>query len=326
MALRARGGDPGRRIARSGTLPRFARVRCGACMVPAMRSHRGLLPCAAAIRHAVAPMRRRRLRRAGATPEAAVVAPARRAAATTAASERARSPDQIGPDGSHDHGAVRRRHERRRLDGARTSGRRSKPAAQARSTSRSPSRRRRAPIRSRRTSTASTTAARPRPHHSAHRPQRRQPADRLQLGEQRLERRQRLRVRERRLPLRRRHLHPEQQRARRVPEVHHRSGLGRGRRDASLTVPIVDYVSADKSPGGDVRNSGSNYLIDAVQAEQGEGQRPPEPAEHDRRVRLPGRDGQLGREDGAQRDGALPARQRARPLVVHARRGASRRR
>jgi hypothetical protein len=27
-----------------------------------------------------------------------------------------------------------------------------------------------------------------------------------------------------------------------------------------LTVPIVDYVSADKSPGGDVRNSGSNYL------------------------------------------------------------------
>ncbi|HEX4448664.1 MAG TPA: glycoside hydrolase family 44 protein [Polyangiaceae bacterium] len=29
---------------------------------------------------------------------------------------------------------------------------------------------------------------------------------------------------------------------------------------ALLTVPIVDYVSADKSPGGDVRNSGSNYL------------------------------------------------------------------
>ena len=27
-----------------------------------------------------------------------------------------------------------------------------------------------------------------------------------------------------------------------------------------VTVPIVDYVSADKSPGGDVRNSGSNYL------------------------------------------------------------------
>jgi hypothetical protein len=27
-----------------------------------------------------------------------------------------------------------------------------------------------------------------------------------------------------------------------------------------LTVPIVDYVSADKSPGGDVRNSGANYL------------------------------------------------------------------
>jgi hypothetical protein len=27
-----------------------------------------------------------------------------------------------------------------------------------------------------------------------------------------------------------------------------------------LTVPIVDYVSADKSPAGDVRNSGSNYL------------------------------------------------------------------
>jgi hypothetical protein len=29
---------------------------------------------------------------------------------------------------------------------------------------------------------------------------------------------------------------------------------------ALLTVPIVDYVSADKSPAGDVRNSGSNYL------------------------------------------------------------------
>jgi glycosyl hydrolase family 44 len=27
-----------------------------------------------------------------------------------------------------------------------------------------------------------------------------------------------------------------------------------------VTVPIVDYVSADKSPAGDVRNSGSNYL------------------------------------------------------------------
>src|SRR5262249_14273451 len=29
---------------------------------------------------------------------------------------------------------------------------------------------------------------------------------------------------------------------------------------ALITVPIVDYVSADKSPGGDVRNSGTNYL------------------------------------------------------------------
>lgn len=29
---------------------------------------------------------------------------------------------------------------------------------------------------------------------------------------------------------------------------------------ALITVPMVDYVSADKSPGGDVRNSGSNYL------------------------------------------------------------------
>jgi hypothetical protein len=29
---------------------------------------------------------------------------------------------------------------------------------------------------------------------------------------------------------------------------------------ALVTVPIVDYVSADKSPGGDVRSSGSNYL------------------------------------------------------------------
>ncbi len=30
--------------------------------------------------------------------------------------------------------------------------------------------------------------------------------------------------------------------------------------DALVTVPIVDYVAADKSPAGDVRNSGSNYL------------------------------------------------------------------
>ena len=30
---------------------------------------------------------------------------------------------------------------------------------------------------------------------------------------------------------------------------------------ALLTVPIVDYVSADKSPGGDVRSGGSNYWI-----------------------------------------------------------------
>ena len=29
---------------------------------------------------------------------------------------------------------------------------------------------------------------------------------------------------------------------------------------ALVTVPIVDYVSADKTPAGDVRNSGSNYL------------------------------------------------------------------
>ena len=28
-----------------------------------------------------------------------------------------------------------------------------------------------------------------------------------------------------------------------------------------ITVPIVDYVSADKSPAGDVRNSGANYLM-----------------------------------------------------------------
>ena len=28
-----------------------------------------------------------------------------------------------------------------------------------------------------------------------------------------------------------------------------------------VTIPIVDYVSADKSPGGDVRNSGSDYLM-----------------------------------------------------------------
>ena len=30
---------------------------------------------------------------------------------------------------------------------------------------------------------------------------------------------------------------------------------------ALITIPIVDYVSADTSPGGDVRNSGSNYLM-----------------------------------------------------------------
>jgi hypothetical protein len=30
---------------------------------------------------------------------------------------------------------------------------------------------------------------------------------------------------------------------------------------ALITVPIVDYVSADKSPGGDVRNSGADYLM-----------------------------------------------------------------
>jgi hypothetical protein len=30
---------------------------------------------------------------------------------------------------------------------------------------------------------------------------------------------------------------------------------------ALVTVPIVDYVSADETPGGDVRNSGSNYLM-----------------------------------------------------------------
>jgi hypothetical protein len=28
-----------------------------------------------------------------------------------------------------------------------------------------------------------------------------------------------------------------------------------------LTIPVVDYVSADKSPGGDVRNSGADYLM-----------------------------------------------------------------
>ncbi len=30
---------------------------------------------------------------------------------------------------------------------------------------------------------------------------------------------------------------------------------------ALITVPILDYVSADESPGGDVRNSGTNYLM-----------------------------------------------------------------
>src|SRR5204862_4443808 len=30
---------------------------------------------------------------------------------------------------------------------------------------------------------------------------------------------------------------------------------------AIVTIPIVDYVSADKNGGGDVRNSGANYLM-----------------------------------------------------------------
>ena len=30
---------------------------------------------------------------------------------------------------------------------------------------------------------------------------------------------------------------------------------------ALITIPIVDYVSADRSPGGDVRSSGANYLM-----------------------------------------------------------------
>src|SRR5256885_14235024 len=30
---------------------------------------------------------------------------------------------------------------------------------------------------------------------------------------------------------------------------------------ALITVPILDYVSADTAPAGDVRNSGANYLM-----------------------------------------------------------------
>ncbi len=74
---------------------------------------------------------------------------------------------------------------------------------------------------------------------------RRQPLDRLQLGEQRVERRLRLHVPERQLPG-----HVDGARATRVKAT---LDAAKTKSIAALiTVPIVDYVSADTSPGGDV--------------------------------------------------------------------------
>ena len=146
----------------------------------------------------------------------------------------------------------------------------------------------------------------------------RQPVDGVQLGEQRLERRQRLVLPERRPAV--------------VVEHAGRGGASRRSTQAKdagaaaiVTIPIVDYVAADKNGGCDVRNSGPNYLQTRFKQNK--------PTKGSALSLTPNATDGFVYEDefvnwlkqtSARRQHRLLARQRARPLVVDARRGASR--
>ena len=94
---------------------------------------------------------------------------------------------------------------------------------------------------------------------------------------------------------------------------------------AIVTVPIVDYVAADKNGGCDVRNSGPNYL--QTRFKQNKSTKPHRALAHPerhRRRRVRGRVRELGQAGGPWRQHRLLPRQRARSLVVDPRRGAPR--
>ena len=92
---------------------------------------------------------------------------------------------------------------------------------------------------------------------------------------------------------------------------------------AIVTIPIVDYVAADRNGGCDVRNSGANYLQTRFKQNL--------PTKGAAFSTTPSTtDGYVYQDefvnwlktDRAERAHPLPARQRARPLVEHPRRGA----
>ncbi len=91
---------------------------------------------------------------------------------------------------------------------------------------------------------------------------------------------------------------------------------------ALVTVPIVDYVAADKNGGCDVRNSGPNYLQTRFKQNRRHQARcvVDDPRRH-RRLRLRRRVRELAEADRRRRQPAVRPRQRARPVVVDARRG-----
>ena len=193
----------------------------------------------------------------GAEPEAEF--PAARSA-TTVQIGASRGPENVGPDGSVAPGGPSDAVDAATTPGPRrTSGRRSKRAAPASSTSPSRSqadagRARRSPPYVYGVNNGGQAAA----QHAPHRAQRRQPAHGVQLGEQRLERRQRLHVRERRLPVQRRRLAEQQRPGTYLKQSSIRPSPRARRRSSRCRSSTTS--SADKSPAGTCATAASNYL------------------------------------------------------------------
>ncbi len=143
----------------------------------------------------------------------------------------------------------------------------------------------------------------------------RQPLDGLQLGDQRLQRRQRLLLRERRLPVvldhpgggRQAHPDPGPRHGRHRPG-HHPGGQLRGRRRAGP----VQRAGPAQLPGPALRPERAHQGLGLLAHPQ-----------HDRRQGVPGRVRQLAEAGGAWHPGHDPARQRARPVELDAPRGPS---
>ena len=153
-------------------------------------------------------------------------------------------------------------------------------------------------------------------HQGRPRPPGRQPLDGLQLGDQRLQRRQRLLLRERQLP--------DARRPRRARPSSPRCPQAKAAGAAAIvTIPIVDYVAGDKQAVCNVQNTAElpGAALQAEPADQGLGLLAhAEPERRLRCTRTSSSTGSSRRCPGAER--AHPARQRARPVELDPRRGA----